>query len=416
MIELDGEKPLDRIMKAAARKIKESEEDMIIREIADAIGDRRIRDLNDLISELETKTSWSIASEYLIQAQDTKYSIPPGFGLSSITIEPLKYREVVFEVFGCTGLEPVNREIKTILEEVSTAKSNVDAKREFSEIVESIASEQIQSGDTLFFVPDTPSNQLSMNLDKTIQDAQQQKINSTRIAGGHNIAHIKPLWFTEQGRRALADLGLKGNDITIEDFNMLISVIQVSPDTKKNLMTLKSNPKDVNPLIPPSNPLYKNLLEGIINHDYNSLASLGSYHAAITLNNTLRVLMDNYKTSEDSSTYRNLISMIRNHVQIRALDSIIVLCDLVLEKNERLATPGIRALGNFYHESSISTLIDVICSKTAKDIQDQAITSLDNIRYRCPETKTTIETALSSNCRNISRLRKYYKRHWNHKL
>ena len=57
------------ILKAAKERAKQSEEMHIVQSLADAVGERRDRDLLDLLSHIEQERGWADALEFLMRAQ-----------------------------------------------------------------------------------------------------------------------------------------------------------------------------------------------------------------------------------------------------------------------------------------------------------------------------------------------------------
>ena len=129
MIILEDDNALNRIRKATRKKLDEIQEAEIIQEITNAIGDRRIRDLVDIIAREEILKGWNTVVEFLMKSGQNEYPVPLGHDTLEIKVEPLKYREAIFEVFGCTGWEPVNKSTNKLLEETYIAVSGVDAAR-----------------------------------------------------------------------------------------------------------------------------------------------------------------------------------------------------------------------------------------------------------------------------------------------
>ena len=77
---MTDENSRDKLFKAVRERIKESDEHDRIQIITNAIGDRRYRDLVDLIARIESDDGWSTALEFLMKAQDQKYSSPLTMG------------------------------------------------------------------------------------------------------------------------------------------------------------------------------------------------------------------------------------------------------------------------------------------------------------------------------------------------
>lgn len=408
----DDDTPIGRIMKASKQKIKETEEQSIITEIANAIGDRRIKDLSDIIINFETEQGWSATVSCIIKAKQAKYSIPLGYNQPKAEVELLKYREVVFETFGCAGLEPIPEKTEKILLEVATATSSTEAMGSFLDIVSSSAEKQIENGNDLFFDASDLNHRIP-KLAKQIESLQNRAINLASVTQQNDSLLVENLWYTELGRRALADLGISGTVVSRSTYELVLSVIQVSPNTKQNLLKFKEESKDAKAFTRPLlSSKYANLLDFIINQNAEGLRSLGSLHSILTLNYLLRCAIDDYKSTKSSQSYRKLLSLIRDHVAIRVLDSAILLNELAWESDPRLATPAISALGNYYHESIVSVLVNIICNTKTAIIRDAALASLGSVKKRCPEARSIVERALASECKYPSALRKFYKENW----
>ncbi|MDF1537348.1 MAG: hypothetical protein P1Q69_00370 [Candidatus Thorarchaeota archaeon] len=405
--------PLHRIMKASKQKIKEIEEETVIQEIANAIGDRRIKDLSDITTNVELTDGWSTVIEYLISASRTQYSVPIGYAHPRVMVEPLKFREVVFELLGCSGLEPIPEPTEELLLGTISADSSVDAIRLLLDTVTESAENQVANGDTLFFDVYNSGHRIPTNLAIAIEMAQTQIITLVDVVRQRNSLLIEDLWYTELGRIALANLGVLGRTISSEQYELVLSVIQVSPTIKDKLQRSKKDITSNNPFDKPSlSPHYADLLDFIINHNTEGLRTLGSKHSVPTLNHLLRSAIDEYKATESSQSYRALLSSIRDHISIRMLESAIILDEMTYEKNPRIVTPAIGALGNYYHSSIVNVLINTICTTRIAKVRESALVSLKNIKYRCPETRAIVENTLSSDCKNSSALRRFYRENW----
>jgi hypothetical protein len=244
-------------------------------------------------------------------------------------------------------------------------------------------------------------------------ELQTQEIDSLRILKKGNTVSVAPLWGTEFGRRTLSSLGTKGNTITIDDYDMVLSVLQVSPSTKVKLKPVEDEtPEMIYPLTSPMNELYNRLHQSIITHDTGDLVNLGSRNSFPVLNYLIRNTLDQYKITADSDTYRTLLSSIRDHVSIRTIESIPLLNECAMKLDSRIVTPSILALGNFYDETTVHTLVNIICSKKSKEVRNSCISVIDNLRQRCPETQAVVKGVLSLDCRYATELRRYYKKTW----
>jgi len=401
------------LRRAVRKKLDETDEFEIIQEITNAIGDRRIRDLVDIIAREESTKGWSNVVDYLIQSEKNKYPVPVGYDAHELQIEPLKFREVLFQFFGCNGWEPVNRSTGKLLEEVQNASSSFEATKHFTNEIVALTEEQISKSDTLFFDPYSLNHNIPKATVEAMQEAQNKAIQDVRITKQDGSVDVHPLWMTEYGRQTLSNLGIHGTIIDEKEYDMVLSVLQVSKTAIIGLRPTESTIDDKieTPAIP-SNKLYNHLLESIISYDTTILANLGSQHSIPVLNYLIHDAIDQYKTKNDSNSFRNLVSAIRNHVAIRHLESIPLLSEVALEKDNRLVTPCVMAIGNFYDSSAISSLVNIICISKSSEIRVLGIRSIDNIRPKCPESQEVIRNELSHNCRNATELRKYYKEVW----
>ena len=400
-------------MKASKQKIKEIEEETTIQGMANAIGDRRIKDLSDIITNVEIADGWSTVIDYLIRASQTQYSVPIGYAQPRVMVEPLKFREVVFETLGCQGLEPIPESTEELLLGTTVAESSVDAMRLFLDTVTRSVENQVTNGNTLFLDVSNFVHRIPTKLTTAIEKSQAQTIALVDVVQQHNLFLIEDIWYAELGRRALADLGVFGKTISTDKYELVLSVIQVSPTIKKKLQMPKRETKSEKVFVKPSlSPHYANLLDFIINHNTEGLRALGSKHSLLTLNHLLRGAIDTYKSTGSSQSYRTLLSSIRDHLAIRMLESAIVLNELTWEKDPRLVTPAIGALGNYYHESIVSVLINTICTTRITKARESALVSLRNVKSRCPETRALVENTLASGCKNSSALQRFYRENW----
>ena len=137
------------ILKAVKERVKQSEELQLTQMIVDAIGERRNRDLGDLLSQIEQDRGWPAVLKYLSQARELPYTLPIGAGPQKTLIEDLKFRETIFALLDCTGFEPINLPIDEIFSRLENEDSQIDASQSFRIECESKAIKQIESGDTL---------------------------------------------------------------------------------------------------------------------------------------------------------------------------------------------------------------------------------------------------------------------------
>ncbi|MHA2423159.1 MAG: hypothetical protein ACXAEF_00075 [Candidatus Thorarchaeota archaeon] len=410
---MEDDNPLSRLRKAAHKKLDDIQESEIIQEITNAIGDRRIRDLIDIIAREESTKSWSAVVDYLIKSEKRKYPVPVGYDALEIKIEPLKFREVIFEIFSCSGWEPIDMTTDKLLEKTYNAESSIDAGRIFANEITSLVEVQIEKADTLFFNPSEYYHIIPIITVDALLEAQNRAIKNVRITKQDKSIFVSNLWNTEHGRQALSSLGIAERTISEDEYEMVISVLQVSSLIKENIHPIQHGTNDtLDTFTNPSNQLYKHLLESIISHNTKNLENLGSRHSFPVLNYTMRNSIDQYKTSNDSEIFRALLASIRSHVAVRNQESILLLNEVALEKDSRLITPCIMALGNFYDTSAINALVNIICSNNSSEARMLCIKSIENIRQRCPETQIIVKNALTQDCRYLAELRRYYRETW----
>jgi hypothetical protein len=409
---VDDENPFDRIMKATRAKIQESEEEQCIQAICNAIGERRIRDLYDLVTGVELKSGWSTVPEFLAKASTRDYPVPAGFQKAKLQLEPLKFREIVFSLFGCLGLEPASVDIFSILEQCSEAESFIGASHLIKEVVQLKAFEQIESGDTLFFETGHAESDMSQLLATKIDTSQRESFSTAALKPQGALIDINELWHSEYGRIALADIGVLGTTAPYDIVEQVVSVIQVSPEQKARLLEMPKPETHESMVLYPSQPQYTELLMSIIKQDISTLTLLGSRHACPTLTHILRGATDSYVSTDNSLSYHKLILSIRDHIAIRYTDSILPLAELAHSHDTRLAAVAIKALSNFYHESAVSSLLDSFCRRKSKSIRRSILEGIAQIKNRCPETKSVVRDAIESRCMYYSELDRFYKKTW----
>jgi hypothetical protein len=389
-------------------RIAEIEERDKLDEIANAIGDRRERDLLDLLANIEARNGWGTAVQFLIESAKSTYSAPIGAGGRQRRIEPLKYREVIFATFSSAGLEPVNYDTVALLDELQDEKSMVSAIRTFAARVQNLAIEQFQNGDALFFDLTSMSSSLSTDLIEMAEAIHKKRIHELIIPVNGKQAHLKQLWYSEYGRIALSEQGIKGNKLLLFNLDSVLSVIQLRigyrPMTKED-----DSPLEV-PEVSPANTEYGNLLTMMINQDINGLGLLGSKYSLPLLNVVLESAVVDYQQDKSNNLFRNFISRMNSHVQVRSLNSLATFERIMQLDNSRLVTPITIALGNYYHESAASVLIELACRTRNKEVEAASITSIANIHRKCPEVEVVLDKVLASECRNRGRLRRLQKK------
>jgi hypothetical protein len=395
-------------LRASRERAEKAETERTLEDITSAMGERRPRDLLDIVASVEQNKGWNTALEYLVAAADKKYSTPASFGKQQTEVEPLKYREMVFSLLSCSGLEPVQTDTTTLLRMLESKTSLADASQSLILYTQETAMKQIESGDTLYFSfpPDEKFDELSKLLEST---RTEKMANLTLKLDGEHV-DLTHLWYSEYGRLALSDLGIKGTKASIEQLDMVLSVIQVSPEVKQGITISETAEVSGIVIVSPSNQMYKELHEHIIGQDIEGLISKGSTHSLLTLNAILDDAFTQYMTSKSSEDYRKLLQCINSHVAVRHLNSIAHLEKLLRVDDQRIVTPAIIALGNLYHESSAHAIVDLVCKTMDERIIKASVKALDNILKKSPETLVVIKDALESECKNRRHLRHFLKR------
>ena len=184
----------------------------------------------------------------------------------------------------------------------------------------------------------------------------------------------------------------------------VLSVIQEPISPLKDLDV--SSPSDESHHLSPSNNEYRKLLIQIIQQDIDGLGRLASRHALPTLNTLLDESISQYKDSQSTTSFKTMLQYINAHVAVRAIDSVIVLEKASKMTDTRVATMAIIAIGNFYHESAVSTLVDILCTNKKREIIETTTRSIRTVHKRCPEADRVIDVRLSRECTNRGKLLK----------
>ncbi|TFH11885.1 MAG: hypothetical protein E4H14_00070 [Candidatus Thorarchaeota archaeon] len=397
------------VLRVVKERVKQSEELQLTQMIVDAIGERRNRDLSDLLSQIEQDQGWSVALKHLSQARKLPYTLPIGAGPQKTLIEDLKYRETIFTVLDCNGFEPIPLTIEEILSRLENEDYLVDASQSFRIECESMTIKQIESGDSLFFNSANADSSISVDMIEFLERVQSDEISNLSLNKHSNQINILPLWHCEKGRQVLSQLGIKGTEIDSVTFDIVISVIQQEIPT--TMSTKKHGTRK--PLTQPSNPLYRKLLTSIINHEIENLSAQSSKHSHHTLKSILQKSLDYYENSQSSSDFRKIISCVNAYVRVRTPESIVHLEEIAHSKDMRISTIAIIALGNFYNEAASSALVDLLCATKNKEVANTTIHAIKNISKRCSETKYIVKNATeSTSCTNIGRLKRLYNEIW----
>jgi len=404
---LAKDKDRESILLAVKERVKQSEELQLTQMIVDAIGERRSRDLKDLISQIEQNRGWSEAIKHFSKARELTYILPIGAGPSKTLIEDLKYRETVFALLECNGFEPIPITTEDILYRLENEDSLIDASKSFHTECELLAVKQIESGDTLFFDQVHLDSSISTDVVNLLEKIQHEEVANLSLEKHGDKINILPLWYCEKGRQTLSQLGIKGTKIDSETFNIVISVIH------QNIPITETTMK---PTTHPSNLLYRTLLTSIINHDMKSMCSLSSKYSYHPLKSILKESLDHYKKNSSSTNFRKVLACVNAHIRVRTSESILLLEELARSKDTRIATTTITALGNFYNESAASALLDLLCVTKNREIENTTIRAIKNVSKRCFETKYVLRNIIESTaCTNIGRLKRLYKEIWKEK-
>jgi len=403
VVPLTDKSSRDRILEAVKRRVKESDERERVRMIADTIGDRRDRDLVDIMAQIEQDEGWSAALDYLLKTRGQKYSSPMITGSNETELEDLKYREVVFDLLSCSGLEPVSMDTSVLLQELNSEDSLLDASRILITNLEDLATDQIRTGDSLFF--DFSENiSISQEVKNLLQQTRSKKIQRIRLKQDEPTIDIKSLWHCELGRQTLASFGVKGTHTTSEVLSRVLSVIQ-EPDS--SVADSDESFPAIDDLYPsPSHLGYRDLLSKMIQQDVDGLGQLASRHGLPTLNSLLDESITQYNNAQSSTGFNLILNHIKAHIAVRDIESVLVLEKASRINDTRVATMAIMAIGNFYNESAVSSLVDILCTNKKQEIIDTTTRSIRNVHKRCPETDHIIDTQLNRECMNRGKLLK----------
>jgi hypothetical protein len=339
-----------------------------------------------------------------------KYISPITIGQDKTNLEQLKYREMIFELLSCRGFEPIIADTTELLNELDDKLSLIDASRYLFLRAKELAVEQIQTGDTLFF--DFSENvSISTSTMNLLDKIRNENIDNISLELKEDMINIEPLWFCEYGRLALSALGKRGSLVNSDTLDSVLSVIQV-PLTKSKLIKKVSVFSDAkrNTQSRPSNVLYNRLLKYHIQHDINELSLLASRHSVPLLNSLLAEASSVYEDSSSQDDYKRILDFINAHISVRNVESVLALEKSSQMKNTRIATMAILAIGNFYHESSASTLVNLLCTKKNDEIVKAIIRAIENVYKKCPEADQVITSSLDTECRNRGKLMKLHRR------
>lgn len=391
------------ILKAAKERAKQSEEQHIVQLLADAVGERRDRDLLDLLSHIEQDRGWPDALEFFMRAREFSYSLPVGAGVDKTKVEDLKYREMLFSLLGCRGLEPINTNTDELLIRMKKEPSLIEASLSLREYIESVAREQIEAGDTLFFSSNDFDVQIPEDLSQLLEHINREAVQGLTLERKHSEVNIVPLWYCETSRQILSEYGIKGYTIDSDKLEELLTVIQFPiaiSDVDQYAAIQKQAPH-------PSNLAYRDLHDYIIRQDGDGLCILSSRHSFATLRFMLQDALDIYTKDPSSENYRRTINLIHMHVRVRTIESLQLLEGLAFLKDDRIATIAITALGNLYHESTACVLIELLCKSKKREIVKTTMNAILSVGKKCPETRSVVADALeASTCEHKGRLKR----------
>ena len=391
------------ILKAAKKRAKQSEEQHIVQLLADAIGERRDHDLLDLLSHIEQERGWPDALELLMRAREFSYSLPVGAGVDKTKVEDLKYREMLFSLLGCRGLEPIHTNTEELLIRMKKEHSLIEASLSLRESIESVARGQIETGDTLFFSSNDFDVQISEDLSQLLEHLNREAAQGLTLERKDSEVNVVPLWYCETTRQILSEYGIKGYTIDSKKLEELLTVIQF-PITISDVDQYTAVQKQVPS---PSNPVYRDLHDCIIRHDGDGLCVLSSRHSFPTLRFMLQDVLDIYTKDPSSENYRRVLDLIHMHVRVRTIESLQLLEGLTFLKDNRIATVAITALGNLYHESTACVLIELLCKSKKREIVKTAMNAILNVGKKCPEARSVVTDALqTSTCVHKGRLKR----------
>ncbi len=393
-------------LKATKDRIMTTERDKLVSEVTQAIGERRCRDLLDLIAGIEKTKDWKTAVSILMDASDRSYKTPFTIQNKNKKIESLKYREVIFELLSCPGLEPIPETTISLLQNVESKKSFAQASTMFEEYALNQAIEEIRNRNTLFF--ELPHNHPLYEKHRSLlEERRKEELECLRLSNVEGKINIDQLWATSYGRRALSELGITGFQIDYSDIEVVLSVLQIPQSVKEQLKagikkarTVQST--NVGERI--SNPDYSQLLKSLIEQDTQIIRLQGSRHAVPTLNALLFEALSQYRSSQSSDKYRQIVHCLSDLTLIRSPDSFTTYEILTNLRDLRITTLAISALGNYYHDSATAILIDLLCATRMKWIIQASLEALSNQIKKHPQAKYSIKAAIDSGCKNAGDL------------
>ncbi len=404
---LDYSKARERLQEQVRKKIQQLSQVELSKAITNSIGERRVRDLIDFLVGIELKDSWDVALDYLENSMNRDYEIPPLTGKKTRRIEPLKFREVLFSIFGCQGIEAIDMETSAIISKLHDAHSIANAEILFKKIVNEELHHHLKKSNFLFIDTDAAASCLENNLVNQIHQEMENNLSSISLISPSHSIDISSLWYTEYGRIALCTLGIPGSKADKETLDMVLSVLPVSQRVRDKIMKNRLTKN----LSPPLNDDYQSLLKAMIDQDTMMLAQLGSRNAIPLMNYLLEESVDEFNSEYNSQKYSKITTQLSNHLFIRSIDSVLSLEKMVAADDYRISSLGIIALGNYYHESAVSLLAETICATKNDNLRNYAIQSLNRIKTKFPETKSLLKNLVDSihkGCKELRRFLEHY--------
>ncbi len=389
------------------KRIREAESNEHLVLLVNAIADRRIRDLSDIVSEMESSLGWEQVVAYLYQAVTKEYPTPFDLGQKNARLEPLKYREVLFELFSCKGFEPVDVDTGKVLDLASSESSLIDASRSIFQELKTKASEQIAECDVTFFEANTMDTDFPDDLQSLLSSALEKQIKEVRLEQrGHEI-DVWPLWNTHAGLKALVDVGVKGRFIDNDSVSMVLSVLQSSVPVSYTIQEVQKFARAPASRYP-AHEDYGSLLRSLMDQDILGLMNLGSRLAVPTLSYILSEQVSDYmeRGMRTSETLRNLLRTVTAHTRIRSVESVIPLGNLCYFGEPHLTTPAIVALSNFYDQSAVHALAALLCTTASDAVVRETSKAIMNISTSCAEATHVLNQTLTQECRHPARIRK----------
>jgi hypothetical protein len=209
----------------------------------------------------------------------------------------------------------------------------------------------------------------------------------------------------------MSTLGIKGNVVDSDTLDSVLSVIQLPSAIKTRIVDVPSFKKMKEELwTRPTNQTYRKLHSHHIHQEVNDLKLLASRHSIPLLNTLLDEALSTYDDTSSTTGYRNILDCINAHISVRDVESVLVLEKSSRIKNTRIATTAILAIGNFYNESSVMTLVNLFCTGKDDAIIKTVTKAIENVYKKCPEADYVIANSLDTECRNRGKLKKLYRR------